>query len=207
MTEQFQKISFYYSILSDPAKKTRYDQTGIIESNDASLEDLKGDATWGDYFKELWMGVVNEQTIKEYEQRYKGSLTGKSHDIGSEEEVQDVLNAYVECKGKMRDMMERILFSRVEEEDRYRSIVFKAIEEKKVKKYAIFLKIDHKDRQKRRKEEEQEAIEAEALRKELKLDQVHNEDGLAALIKTRNSQRLQATIASIEEKYTKKKNK
>ncbi len=121
---------------------------------------------------------------------------------GSDEEIQDILNAYMECKGKIGDMMERILFSNVDEEDRYRTIVKKAIEEKRVKKYAIFFKVNQKDRQKRRKQEEQEAIEAEALRKELKLDQT--EDGLAALIMARNSQRLQATIAAIEEKYTKR---
>jgi DnaJ family protein C protein 9 len=69
ITEQFQKITFYYSILSDPVKKARYDLTGDLTSEPC----LKGDASWDDYFKELWNGVVNEESIKEYEQRYKGN--------------------------------------------------------------------------------------------------------------------------------------
>lgn len=69
-TQTFQQIGLAYSILSDPAKKSTYDRTGRISAQGG----LEGDKDWTAYFKELWTGVVNEETIKAQTEKYQGKF-------------------------------------------------------------------------------------------------------------------------------------
>lgn len=68
-TEQFQLLGLAYAVLNDPAKKSIYDRTGRVDSDDDSGKD------WNAYFKELWTGVVNEETIEAQKKKYQGTYS------------------------------------------------------------------------------------------------------------------------------------
>ena len=70
-TLQFQRIGYAYAVLSDETRKARYDATG--RTDQGGIEDLKGDASWEDYFKTLWSGEVNADTIDDFFASYEGS--------------------------------------------------------------------------------------------------------------------------------------
>ena len=73
--KKFQEIAFAYAILSDDARRRRYDTTGSLEE----AED--GDFDWKQWFSDLWDGIVNGDTIREFTETYQGI----SHvDIGNE---------------------------------------------------------------------------------------------------------------------------
>ena len=63
---KFQEIAFAYAILSDEARRRRYDNTGSLEE----AED--GDFDWKEWFSELWEGIVSGDTIREFKEKYQG---------------------------------------------------------------------------------------------------------------------------------------
>lgn len=68
--ESFQNLGMAYAVLSDPKRKARYDRTGSIEEGE-----FDGDKDWNAYFKELWTGVVNTETIKAQKLKYQGKCS------------------------------------------------------------------------------------------------------------------------------------
>jgi curved DNA-binding protein CbpA len=54
-TETFQRLTSYYEILIDPAKRERYDRTGSIQP-ETLLKDQ--DVTWSEYFDCLFQKVT-----------------------------------------------------------------------------------------------------------------------------------------------------
>ena len=63
---KFQEIAFAYAILSDEARRRRYDSTGSLEE----AED--GEFDWKEWFSEMWDGIVNGDTIREFKEKYQG---------------------------------------------------------------------------------------------------------------------------------------
>ncbi|KAF7732105.1 hypothetical protein EC973_006360 [Apophysomyces ossiformis] len=193
-TETFQQIGLAYAVLSDPAKKSYYDRTGNVGEGF-----LDGEKDWTAYFKELWTGVVNAETIEAHAAKYRGS----------DEERRDVLKYYKQCKGNMNKILNFVECSTEEDGPRLANIIQDAINAKEVEAYPEFAKTTtaaaHRERIKQAKKN------AEAFERQQKKDKKkakEKDDSLQALIMARQAdrkQRMDDVIESIAEKAGKKR--
>ncbi|PIA16012.1 DnaJ-domain-containing protein, partial [Coemansia reversa NRRL 1564] len=213
-TVEFQQVGFAYSILKDPKRRRVYDKTGRVDDILNVVEEGKD---WDAYFRELWSGVVDASTIEQFAKTYKGS----------DEEKSDILAAYNTHKGDIDLIFTEVMLAEVDDEPRFIKVIEAAIKDKSLKRTKAYMRTK-KDSEKRKRKAEEEATEAEELRKELGLDdqlrkikgeqkkktsgkRKHEiEDGsddeaLKTLIRQRTSSRMDAIIANIEEKYTSQK--
>ncbi|RBR16214.1 uncharacterized protein FIESC28_07046 [Fusarium coffeatum] len=207
--EKFQAIAFAYAILSDPARRKRYDETG---STSESIVDSEG-FNWSDYYREQFKESVSGDAIEKFAKKYKGS----------DEENGDVLDAYEDCEGDMDALYERVILSDVlEDDDRFRDIINRAIKSKKVPSFPAYTKETKKKREGRLKKAREEATEAEDYAKELGVhDKLFgdkkgkkkgkgkgsSEDDLAALIQKRQQDRSESFLDHLTEKYGAKESK
>ncbi|KAM0243661.1 hypothetical protein ACHAPO_000515 [Fusarium lateritium] len=201
--ETFQAIAFAYAILSDPARRKRYDETG---STSESIVDSEG-FNWSDYYREQLKESVSGDAIEKFAKTYKGS----------NEEEGDVLGAYEDCEGDMDALYERVMLSDVlEDDERFRDIINKAIKSKKVPSFPSYTKETKKKREGRMKKAREEATEAEDYAKELGVhDKLFgdkkgkkkgkgkgsSEADLAALIQKRQKDRSESFLDHLAEKY------
>jgi DnaJ homolog subfamily C member 9 len=97
-TENFQKLTDAYKILSDPEKRALYDKTGDIEgfSSDTSLFQ-KALA----YYRSIYKEVTSED-IEAFEKTY----------VGSKDEETDLKEYIVRMEGDMRQILEQIPLSK-----------------------------------------------------------------------------------------------
>ncbi|ROT36612.1 DnaJ-domain-containing protein [Sodiomyces alkalinus F11] len=211
--EKFQAIAFAYAILSDPARRKRYDATG---STSESIVDADG-FNWSDYYRDLFRDAISADAIAEFSKKYKGS----------DEEKDDVLIAYEEHEGDMDKVYESVMLSNVlEDDERFRAIIDAAIASEDVPAFKAYTKESKKKREARTKAARVEAAEAEEYAKELGVhDELFGdkkakkgkgkgnkgkgggEDDLAALI-LRNQQSRAGFLDNLAAKYgagTKKK--
>ncbi|RIA84074.1 DnaJ domain-containing protein [Glomus cerebriforme] len=198
-TKKFQSLGFAYSILSDPKKRAKYDRTG--ETDDLpGIEDLGKDA-WDAFFKELWSGVVNAKSIEEFKEKYQGT----------EEERKDLIEAYNNFKGDMDKIMASVPGSNADDEPRFREILKEAIKSKEIRSYKKFIETSGSSSMNRRKKEaEREAKEAEEMAKKFGLDKKllgSNEEELKQIIVKRQKKRMNALVESLEAKYSSKSKK
>ncbi|KAM0542459.1 hypothetical protein ACHAPJ_012769 [Fusarium lateritium] len=206
--EKFQAIAFAYAILSDPARRKRYDETG---STSESIVDSEG-FNWSDYYREQFKESVSGDAIEKFAKKYKGS----------DEEKGDVLDAYEDCEGDMDELYERVILSDVlEDDERFREIINKAIKSKQVPSFPAYTKETKKKREGRIKKARAEATEAEDYAKELgvhdklfgdkkgkkKKGKGNSEDDLAALIQKRQQDRSESFLDHLAEKYGAKESK
>src|SRR5690348_5763111 len=113
--EKFQQVAFAYAVLSDPARRKRYDETG---STSEAVVDSEG-FSWSDFYREQFRDAISEEAIKKFAAEYKGS----------EEEKDDILAAYEEFEGDLDAVYESVMLSNVLEDDaRFRKIIDAAIE-------------------------------------------------------------------------------
>ncbi|POR35193.1 DnaJ subfamily C member 9 [Tolypocladium paradoxum] len=198
--EKFQSIAFAYAVLSDPARRKRYDATG---STAESIVDSEG-FNWSDYYREQFKDSISADAIQEFAEKYKGS----------DEEKDDVLVAYEECEGDMDRVYERVMLSDVVEDDeRFRRIIDEAIQEDGVPAFAAYTKESQRKRAARVRAAKAEANEAEGYAKELgvhdklfgskknKKSKGSSEDDLAALIQKRQQDRSASLLDRLAEKY------
>ncbi|CEH15564.1 Molecular chaperone (DnaJ superfamily) [Ceraceosorus bombacis] len=95
---RFQQIGFAYAVLSDSSRKKRYDATGKTDELRFGLgEDGEG-MDWDEYFTTLWDGEVTGDKLREFKEGYQGS----------EEEKQDILEAYRSKKGDLQDILNEV---------------------------------------------------------------------------------------------------
>ncbi|KAF4992430.1 hypothetical protein FGRMN_7175 [Fusarium graminum] len=206
--EKFQAVAFAYAILSDPARRKRYDETG---STSESIIDSEG-FNWSDYYREQFKESISSDAIDKFAKKYKGS----------DEEKGDVLDAYEDCEGDMDALYERVMLSDVlQDDERFREIIDKAIKSKKVPGFPAYTKETKKKRETRTKKARAEATEAEDYAKELgvhdklfgekkgkkKKGKGNSEDDLAALILKRQQDRSESFLDHLAEKYGAKESK
>ncbi|KAI9009733.1 DnaJ domain-containing protein, partial [Gaertneriomyces semiglobifer] len=159
-TQRFQRILKYYEILSDPTKRERYDQTGSIDDESYSLPPDAG--SWGAYFRDLWSGIVNEETIAEFAKDYKES----------EEERKDILKAYNDYEGDFWKLYETVFLLEFDDVPRVIDTIKAAIDAGEIQKYKKFASTTtQREINKHRKAAEKEAKEAEEMLQEIRKTQ------------------------------------
>ena len=205
----FQGIAFAYAILSDPARRKRFDETG---STSESIIDSDG-FNWSDYYRMLFKDAISADSIEEFAKKYKGS----------DEEKDDILATYEQCEGDMDTFYETMILSDVTEDDkRYRKVIDAAIENEDVPAFPAYTSETKKKREGRVKKgrltAKAEAREAEDYAKELgvhdklygsssggkkgKKAKGNSEDALAALIQKNQQQRSSENFFdNLAEKY------
>ena len=198
---KFQEIAFAYAILSDETRRKRYDTTGSLE------EAEEGDFDWKEWFSEMWDGIVNGDTIKEFTENYQGNLSPETGLIvGSEEEKADVLQAYEDGEGSVTFIIENIMACSYEDEPRFIQIVNEAIIDGNAETHPRWKKgTSEKAIKSRKKAAEKEAKEAEELSKELGIKKPVNamdEGELGKLIQQRQQGRMDNLIEKLEAQAT-----
>ncbi|KAH9434390.1 hypothetical protein MCOR02_006400 [Pyricularia oryzae] len=206
--EKFQQIAFAYAVLSDPARRARYDATG---STSESIVDSDG-FDWSDFYRAQFADAVSGEAIEKFARTYKGS----------DEERDDVLAAYEAGRGDLDVVYESVMLSNVlEDDERFRAWIDEAISKGDVEGFKAYTKESKKKRDKRVKDAKGEAAEAEEYAKELgvhgklfgggaagegkgkgkgKKKDAGGEDALAALIRGRQADRMDA-LDRLAEKY------
>ncbi|KAG0210355.1 hypothetical protein BGX28_009407 [Mortierella sp. GBA30] len=169
-TARFQRLGFAYAVLGNPQRRRVYDETGdVSEDGITGGFGAQGQAAggWDAYFRELWSGIVNESTIKEFERTYRFS----------DEEKRDVIHAYVTYRGDMDGILSAVPVCTYADEERFRKMIQSAIDAKVARKYKAFggPVVDAKAAARRKREAEAEAAEAEKLWKELGLERLKNQ--------------------------------
>lgn len=198
--ETFQSIACAYAVLSDPARRKRYDATG---STAESIVDSDG-FNWSDFYREQFKDAVSADAIKQFAKKYKGS----------DEEKDDLLVAFEECEGELDQVYGKVMLSSVIDDDaRFRRIIDEAIEKEDVPAFAAYSKESKRKRAARLKAAEAEAAEAEDYARELgvhdklfgnkesKKSKGSSEDDLAALIQRRQQDRSANFLDHLAEKY------
>lgn len=195
--EKFQKIAFAYAVLSDPARRKRYDETG---STSEAIIDSDG-FSWTDFYRAQFADAISSDAVKKFADTYKHS----------DEEKHDVLAAYEQYKGDMDKVYEYVMVSNVLDDDqRFRQIIDDGIAAGEVQAFLAYTKESKTSKRSRLKEARREAKEAEALAKELG---VHNklfgktqgskgsDQDLAAMILHNQKKRNEAVLGALEQKY------
>ncbi|KAJ2687254.1 hypothetical protein IWW39_003060 [Coemansia spiralis] len=199
-TTEFQQIGFAYTVLKDPKRRKTYDATGSL--SDDIIEEGKD---WDAYFRQLWTGVVDATTIEQFSKSYKGSA----------EEHADIIAAYNLHDGDLDLLFTEVMLAEVDDEPRFIRVIEDAIKSKTIKRTKKYTKSKRGSEQ-RKRGAAKEAAEADALRKELGLDDqlrklkkrkhdADDEGAITALIRQRSSGRMNAIISSLEQKYAKPK--
>ncbi|TKA77948.1 hypothetical protein B0A49_03627 [Cryomyces minteri] len=214
----FQSIAFAYAILSDSHRRARYDTTGRTEE---SLDTDDGTFDWTSFYREQYADIVNAANISALAEKYKGS----------DEEKEDVLEAYTKGKGNMDVVYEEVMLSNVEvDDDRFRSLIDAAISSGEVesyKKYTHETKASRKTRLNGGGKEAEEAMQhakdigiydkvfgaesaaneedgdvaANSKGKGKRRTKLDSENALAALIQRRQKNRGEDFLANLEAKY------
>ncbi|KAK0707514.1 DnaJ domain-containing protein [Lasiosphaeris hirsuta] len=193
--EKFQSIAFAYAILSDQARRKRYDETG---STSEAIVDSEG-FSWSEFYRAQFQDAISEDAINQFAAKYKGS----------DEEKDDILAAYEEFKGDMDGIYETVMLSNVlEDDERIRKVIDDAIASGEVESFVKYRKETKKSKQARIKAAKSESQEADELAKELgvydklrgKGSKKDPEASLAALIQRNQASRASA-FDQLAEKY------
>ncbi|XP_064125784.1 dnaJ homolog subfamily C member 9 isoform X1 [Loxodonta africana] len=179
-----------YSVLSDREQRAVYDEQGTVDEDSAALSP---DRDWETYWRLLFKKISLED-IQAFEKTYKGS----------EEELADIKQAYLDFKGDMDQIMASVLCVEYTEEPRIRNIIQQAIDTGEVPAYKAFVKESKQKMNARKRRAQEEAKEAERSRKELGLSE--GVDNLKVAIQSRQKDRqkeMDNFLAQMEAKYCK----
>lgn len=185
-TKKFQALGKVYSILSDDEKRVVYDETGSVDE-----DDIERDRDWSDYWR-LLFPKVDVDAIKDFEAKYKGSS----------EELECIKDAYLKCKGDMDGILDRVLCSTVEDEQRFRETITELISENQLPEFDAFVNESADKSAARKRKAKREAEQAAKVLK--KMESKKGGDNLEALILRNQKNRQEASedfIRQMESKY------
>ncbi|PIL23930.1 transporter [Ganoderma sinense ZZ0214-1] len=152
---KFQQLGFAYAVLSDEKRRGRYDLTG---KTDECADFGPGEDGWEAYFEQLFEEVTKDKLDimkKEYQ--------------GSDKELEDLKQAYIETDGSIADFMTHIPHSTFDDEARFIVAISDLIERGDLPSLPQWQSStkDEKAKLVRKKQAVKEAAEAEELAKEL----------------------------------------
>lgn len=185
-TQKFQILGKVYCILSDSEKRAVYDETGEVDE-----ENTPEDKDWNQYWRLLFKKLTIA-SIKNFENEYKES----------EEELNDLKQAYLDGKGSMDYILTNVLCCTIDDEPRFTKILQGWIKDKEVPEFNNFTKESKKKKESRKRKAKAEEAEAEEMKKQLGLNDTA--DSLQALILERNKKRageMDSFLDSIAAKY------
>ncbi|TYZ63043.1 hypothetical protein PybrP1_010086 [[Pythium] brassicae (nom. inval.)] len=202
-TAKFQAISAIHSLLSDAEARAYYDETGAIMSAD-QYEKSPSFQMWVDYFARIFPKVT-ESDIAKFSDEYRFS----------DEERRDVLDAYAKVKGDMQGILNSVMLSTDDDEERFAAMIERAIESEQLEalpKWRAYRKrsagtpkkaVSEAQRKKQQAKKDKEAREAEELMRKIRgsQEQRANGGGSSAL----STKRLETRYA--EKQTTKRKTK
>lgn len=205
--EEFSFISKIHESLSNPDARALYDETGQTEPSQLDSENGEFDTSAAyDYWRSIFP-KISQRDIEEFEKRY----------INSEEELEDIENAYELGNGDLTTIFEHVPFANLENLDRILNILHQEFG-------AQYTSTEiNRFKRKMQKFEQREAKEAEELKRQLLTpaerlmlegssqrasasSSSNPDEGLFALIQARQSTRQQSNknwLDQLEEKYTK----
>ncbi|KAJ5496002.1 J domain-containing protein [Penicillium diatomitis] len=199
---KFQQIALAYGVLSDERRRKIYDRTGSTEE----VLDEDEDFDWLDFYREQLSATLDTRALDDFQVKYKGS----------DEEKNDILEAYERGKGDMDVIYDSVMLSNVLEDDaRFRSIIDQAISEGQVEAYSQYSEEPESKHQRRVRRAQKEAKEAEKHAKDTENAKKKKaasasrsskatgmgDDDLLAMITKRQQQRGQSFLDRLEEKY------
>jgi len=223
-TGRFQALGVAHEVLSDPARRKEYDETGEVELN-GEVGGGEGSASFASsyaYWRAQFPGFTVAD-IESFASRYRGG----------EEELEDLLEAYTLCKGDMDGILESVPCCSDADEDRFVAAIHEAISGGRVKNFKAFTTLYggtqggggvsssdsggkrsaalEKSRNARAEKTREEAREAESYLKTLQKEHAKKTGGkvgeasLEAMIRARAEERssgMGGFLKNLEEKYT-----
>ncbi|KAK0541850.1 hypothetical protein OC844_007949 [Tilletia horrida] len=189
-SRRFQQLGFAYAVLSNAARRERYDRSG--RTDELGLGEDGEEFDWNEYFKTVWTGEVTGKTLDEFKKKYQGS----------DEEVEDIRDAYEETDGSFAKLFEYVPCSEVlVDSQRFIDIVEQEISAGKLKRTKEWDRSskDKSGRAALEKKARAEASEAEEYAKELGIwdDLFGSKSGKSA--KKKEGAKKRASAADAEE--------
>ncbi|KAL3091098.1 hypothetical protein niasHT_027858 [Heterodera trifolii] len=151
--QKFQVIGRAYAILGEGEKRKAYDETGSLDDENEFYEGKDWSAVWRGVFKK-----VTPEEIEAYLAKFRGS----------QEEIDEVKEAYQKHKGNMDKIMQSVVGAEHPDEDRIREIVRHGIERGELRAYARFVNEPASARTRRAARAQREEVEAEQALEELR---------------------------------------
>ncbi|KAI9822087.1 MAG: hypothetical protein M1826_000547 [Phylliscum demangeonii] len=200
----FRRVVWAYAVLSDPARRARYDATGEAKTESAADDDSGDDPafSWAAFYSAQFKDAISPAMIDAFRRKYQRS----------DDERADVLAAYVAHEGDMTALFEVVMLSEPRaDEDRFRTMIEQAIAAGDVPAFHAFTHESTAKRRRRARKAAKEEQEAREYARELGLDGVLNRIGdggggdgsaqLAALIQQRSKTRHEEMLARLEGRY------
>jgi DnaJ homolog subfamily C member 9 len=126
--EKFKALCAVHAVLSDENRRKIYDDTGTISGDSP----VSGDGTfqdWYDYFRAMFPPLTTKD-ITDFSSKYRMS----------EEERDDVIQAYKDTHGCLNDIMQKVLLAEREDVSRFRVIIEKAIKNGNIEETKLWRK-------------------------------------------------------------------
>jgi DnaJ family protein C protein 9 len=159
-----------------------------------------------DFYREQLSAMLDTRAISDFQKKYQGS----------DEEKQDLLEAYEKFEGDMDQIYDSVMLSNVLDDDvRFRTIIDKAIADEEVEAFPKYVDETEGEKKARIKSAQKEAKQAEKHAKKIEADKKKKaaasskassgpavgDDDLLAMITKRQQDRGQGFMAHLEEKY------